>query len=159
MPLLPGFWLQILTTILTKEWRRLFQATWRGMTSKIDHLRKSIEKQQDFIRDHVNLTQSKDLFVLRLNMLTEFSKLQDLRISTRIEFHRVRKAERDRQRDRIQHWLGSVDSDARHEDATKLRFTDTGTWLLEDHRFKQWFDPDHCVDPLLWLNGMPGAGL
>jgi hypothetical protein len=129
------------------------------MTSKIDHLRASIGQQRSFIESHVVLSQSKNLSSLHLDTLTEFTKLQDLRISARAEFQRARKAEQDRRRDRIQQWLHAVDSYARHQDAAKLRYAGTGEWLLADDRFKQWLSLDHCADPLLWLNGMPGAGL
>lgn len=141
------------------EWRRLFQATWRGMTSKIAHLRKSIRQQRSFLESHVVLSQSKDLSSLRLEILTEFTKLQDLRISARIEFQRASKAEQDRRREKILQLLGDVNPYAKHQDAAKRRYADTGKWLLADELFKKWFDLDHCVEPLVWLNGMPGAGI
>ena len=68
------------------------------------------------------------------------------------------KTEADRRLARVQQWLGAVDICARHESATDKRFAGTGDWLLENHRFQRWFSPDQCVDPLLWLHGMPGAG-
>jgi hypothetical protein len=129
------------------------------MNLKIDHLRASIAHQRMFIERHVVVNQSKELSNLRYDMLAEFRKLQDLRISARIEFQRARAVERDRRRDRIQLFLGAINSHARHEDAIKLRHDATGEWLLRDARFQQWFSPEGCTDPLLWLNGIPGAGM
>ena len=71
---------------------------------------------------------------------------------------RAEEAERDRQIVRVQNWLGTANTFARHEDTTKQRFHGTGEWLLRDHPFKNWFCPDQCVDPLLWLQGIPDAG-
>jgi hypothetical protein len=128
------------------------------MILKIGHLRDSIGQQRAFLESHVALSQAKDISKLRTESLTEFIRLQDLRISARIAFQRARRAEEDRRRDIVQQWLGGIDSWTRHQDAVKARHVGTGNWLLADERFKQWSNLNHCVDPLLWLKGMPGAG-
>ncbi|QDS77800.1 hypothetical protein FKW77_005655 [Venturia effusa] len=141
-----------------KEWRRLSQATWRGMTLKIAHIGESIAQQRSFLESHVVLSQSKELSSLRIELLTEFTKLQDLRISARDAFRRASKVEQDRRYEKILQLLGDVNPYARQQEAAKRRYTDTGKWLLADDTFKRWFDLDHCIEPLIWLNGMPGAG-
>ncbi|TID17871.1 hypothetical protein E6O75_ATG10516 [Venturia nashicola] len=103
-------------------------------------------------------SESKALSSLRLGILTEFTKLQDLRISAHVDFQRESRAEQDRRREKILQLLGDVNPYAKHQEAAKRRYADIGKWSLVDDLFKKWFDLDHCVEPLIWLNGMPGAG-
>ena len=58
----------------------------------------------------------------------------------------------------MQQWLCPPDAQARHEDAARARHGLSGQWLLNYPRFTKWFSFDYCAEPLLWLNGIPGAG-
>ncbi|XPS93405.1 hypothetical protein M3J09_002762 [Ascochyta lentis] len=80
------------------------------------------------------------------------------RISSQRYFEEAKLAELDRRRLSVQQWLGSSPAQARHESATKLRHGTSGQWLFQDIRFQKWFDFEYCTDPVLWLNGIPGAG-
>lgn len=71
---------------------------------------------------------------------------------------REKETERVRRRTRVLHWLGSENAIERHEQACSKRKEGTGEWLIKKQRFQQWFSPDQCIDPLLWLHGIPGAG-
>jgi len=55
-------------------------------------------------------------------------------------------------------WLSFVNMESRHEDASMDRHPGTGKWLLQEEKFREWFDNNYCAEPLLWLNGKPGAG-
>jgi hypothetical protein len=61
----------------------------------------------------------------------------------------------------VSNWLKPTDVEA---DQTRFRnirkdYPTTGAWLLQDPRFIDWFNPHYpAIPPLLWLNGIPGAG-
>jgi len=91
--------------------------------------------------------------------LVEYQQFEASRAYMKAEFAKLQSSESDRRRSRVQEWLGcAIGSRTRHENANKQRFGNSGQWLLQDQRFKNWFAPNQCIDPLLWLHGIPGAG-
>jgi hypothetical protein len=60
----------------------------------------------------------------------------------------------------VLNWLGATNQidDQEKGAAIRAEFPASGKWLLKQDQFKAWFDRDFCSAPLLWLNGMPGAG-
>lgn len=61
----------------------------------------------------------------------------------------------------VLNWLRPTNVDVDQAALVKARadYPDTGQWLFENTLFKEWFDPRYpTIPPLLWLNGIPGAG-
>lgn len=61
----------------------------------------------------------------------------------------------------VSQWLKSPHTDLDQYNFTKVRadYPDSGTWLLDNQSFKEWFDPSFPkIPPLLWINGIPGSG-
>ena len=105
------------------------------------------------MRRHRHLVESQASIVqfeetLKLRRLAE-SKFQDLQE----EFVRRRWPD-------VQRWLSAYNSKIQHRLCAKAKADcpGSGQWLLNDIRFKSWFDAIYCSTPLLWLNGIPGAG-
>jgi hypothetical protein len=92
------------------------------------------------------------------------SQIEEFQESRRIESDRFETYMRNEElvRSRALHcWLKAADVDSDQYHFAKLRadYPETGKWLLKHAAFKQWFDPHYAiVPPLLWLNGIPGAG-
>lgn len=57
-------------------------------------------------------------------------------------------------------WLSPYNSILEQLDCIKAKedCPGSGQWLLGSEQFKNWQDPIYCLTPLLWLNGIPGAG-
>lgn len=57
-------------------------------------------------------------------------------------------------------WLCAVDPILDHEAAvnTRVMYPSSGKWLLQDNKIKSWLDHKNASSPLLWMNGIPGAG-
>ena len=60
----------------------------------------------------------------------------------------------------VKQWLLAADCKAQQDRYRNTRSIcpNAGNWLLEHPKFQEWFNPDYCTIPLLWLNGIPGAG-
>jgi hypothetical protein len=58
-------------------------------------------------------------------------------------------------------WLSAADSASDHEDslAVQEKDPDSGRWLLEQHLIKDWVNLHRSSEPVLWINGKPGAGM
>ncbi|KAK5050383.1 hypothetical protein LTR84_003664 [Exophiala bonariae] len=128
-----------------RSWRQLFHATKQSLTRKVKDVAESMERHTAIMQTQASLAEYQRFEAFRTNMKAEIMKLQQ-------HEHELRYG-------RVQEWLSSpVDSRARQDHAIEQRFGNSGQWLLDDQQFRNWFAPDHCTDPLLWLHGIPGAG-
>jgi len=76
------------------------------------------------------------------------------------EFRALKDAEECRRLLAVNQWLCAADVEDDQAYGIKIRseVAGSGNWLLGIEKFKSWFDEQYCSTPLLWLNGMPGAG-
>ena len=75
-------------------------------------------------------------------------------------FAAIEEAERKRQLILVMNWLSAADSILDQEAAASVRrdYPPTGRWILEDPKIKAWCEPSNSVVPIVWINGIPGAG-
>lgn len=92
--------------------------------------------------------------------LIEFEQIMCLKRHAEVESLERQRRSYSNKRESVLRWLASADCEAIHESLVAERSSNpkAGEWLLEDERFKKWFHPLYCSTPLLWLNGLPGAG-
>ncbi|KAI2633104.1 hypothetical protein GGS26DRAFT_555304 [Hypomontagnella submonticulosa] len=127
-------------------WKQLFQATWRGFTVKIQHLRENLRRHRHLIESRATIVQ--------------FEEIQKLRDSANLEFKAHQRAETDRRRLRVTQWLSPFSMENLQDQYRETRSicANAGGWLIQDPRFRKWFNPSQHMWPLLWINGIPGAG-
>jgi hypothetical protein len=60
----------------------------------------------------------------------------------------------------VLNWLSSADMILDQEAYLAIRqeYPTTGRWVLENPTIKSWSDPAKDLTPLVWINGIPGAG-
>jgi hypothetical protein len=60
----------------------------------------------------------------------------------------------------VVNWLAAVDSVLDQEAAAAIRdeYPTTGKWILQDIKIRNWMDPSNSMVPIMWMNGIPGAG-
>jgi len=90
----------------------------------------------------------------------QFQESQKLRAMAETKFREMQDEYFRRRWPNAQAWLSAYNSTAQQDAclAAKADCPGSGQWLLDDDRFKKWFHPTFCSTPLLWLNGIPGAG-
>lgn len=127
-------------------WKKLFVASWNGFKSDINQLKENLARHRRLIESRASLTQ--------------FEETQIIRLAAEQNLKRTKEDARRRRRRDVFRWLSSPDIDAVHERHARARgwSTQSCAWLLQDPAFRDWFDPNFCQTPLLWLNGKPGAG-
>jgi len=128
------------------DWQGLFKSSWRDFTTTITHISENMRRHRALIESG--------------GSLGDFEIMQN---SRQLAIHAFEKQAQDQvnlRRDIVGSWLCSFSCERQQEThrATRLVCKDSGRWLLDDSRFKDWLSPDYCSKPLLWLNGKPGAG-
>jgi hypothetical protein len=111
-----------------------------------DHIKQNLERHKLLILESATFTQFQEIQIIRNNAISAFEK--------------EGKTNEDLYRLVVKQWLSAADCEAqqtRHRQ-TRSICKHAGSWLLEHATFQQWFNPDDCTNPLLWLSGIPGAG-
>lgn len=128
------------------EWKRLFKASWRDFTAKVEHIEGSIARKSRSIENRVSITQFEEIRKSQSIEDLEFSKLKDKQDTKR--------------RAMIRQWLSPFDCESEQVRFRNARSIckDPGRWLLDDSQYLKWFNPEHCETPAIWLSGIPGAG-
>ncbi|OAR02604.1 hypothetical protein LLEC1_06424 [Akanthomyces lecanii] len=129
-----------------KDWKQLFKASWGDAYLKLNLIKDSIERSSRMIDTPVTIT--------------EFEEILDRRVAAKRAFERDKVHRQDASYVVVKEWLSFFDCEPeqdRHR-STRSICSDPGRWLLEHLQFKHWFSPEFCRDPLLWMNGIPGAG-
>ncbi|KAK4195589.1 hypothetical protein QBC40DRAFT_288802 [Triangularia verruculosa] len=127
-----------------RVWKQIFQAAWRGFLPKISFIKENMARHRRLLENGATLAQLEEVNNFRRNVEREF-EIQ-------------RRSELDRQRHAIITWLNPAPPSLEKYRYARAWCPGAGKWLLESQRFKDWFDPDFCRNPLLWITGIPGAG-
>ena len=128
-------------------WKQLFQATWKTHKTRFDDLISGIRRHGDLIVNQANLSSIK-------------ASLEERKVSDR-RFKEIADAESGRKLRELQGWLRAPNVANDQHEFSRLRseYPGTGRWLLDNQKFKDWFAPlCQSIPPVLWLNGIPGAG-
>jgi hypothetical protein len=93
--------------------------------------------------------------------LLDIQAAQKLRAATEVQFEEVAKLEEKRQRIAVTEWLDCAKSQLDQLDAKAVReaYPQSGRWLLDRPQMKAWLDLQSEEKPLLWIRGIPGAGM
>lgn len=93
--------------------------------------------------------------------LAQIEEFQKSRQVDNERFNDAVKEENLRRKKMVFDWLRPARVKNDHYEFMKIRaaYPETGEWLLNHPTFQEWFHPFFpMVPPLLWLNGIPGAG-
>ena len=128
-------------------WRQLFDSTWNTFRTRFSRCIESFRRHRELIKNQATFEQ--------------FETVQSVRVM-QAEQLKQQKEEASRQRQaRVRSWLSAEDMKLEHEHYTEVRqgFPGTGRWILEKRLVKRWLDLDDNHSSLLWLTGIPGAGM
>ncbi|KAF7947217.1 uncharacterized protein EAE97_004466 [Botrytis byssoidea] len=92
--------------------------------------------------------------------IIRIQEYQRVHLNHKKQFEAIEKEDTKRQRLALLDWLASTDPIPDHEFAVFMRadYPSSGNWILQENKIKAWLDPQQLTVPLLWINGIPGAG-
>ncbi|KAH0562509.1 hypothetical protein GP486_002801 [Trichoglossum hirsutum] len=129
-----------------RMWRQLFHATWKTFRTKFSGILANLRRHKTLVESQANLIQ--------------FAEIQKTRAAAEAQVRSMQRAEVEHMQIVVRSWLSPASSDVDQENVAKVRADcpDTGRWLFRQSQIRSWCDPDSSLIPLLWLNGIPGAG-
>ena len=132
-------------------WKQLFQATWKNFRAEFSGLLANLQRHGRLVESQANLLEFEQLF----------REMEKARTAAEADYQcRTIEEERHR-RITVRNWLSAASVDTDQEKGVNARkdCPGSGRWLLEHNCMQAWFNMEFCATPLLWLSGIPGAGL
>ncbi|KAI8630498.1 putative zinc finger protein [Xylariaceae sp. FL1651] len=129
------------------QWQQVFTESWDTCKARFSGIILDIARRRSLIETEATPSQ--------------IEEVQDtIQQSRQIEGGQLDEKDLQRIRD-VHNWLRApkVEIDQNNHTKARAEYPGTGRWLLETTFFKEWFNPRFpTIPPLLWLNGIPGAG-
>ncbi|KAF2178004.1 putative zinc finger protein [Zopfia rhizophila CBS 207.26] len=128
-------------------WKQLFDATWKTYKSRFSGIISNMARHRNLIESQASLSQ--------IEAFQESRRIEDDRFDAQMRNENLGRSRA------VYGWLkaANVDTDQYHFSKIRADYPGTGKWLLDNSTFKDWFNHQFpMIPPLLWLNGIPGAG-
>ena len=128
-------------------WKQLFRSSWKTFDTKYQVILSNLSRHKTLVESQASLVDY------------EQSKLA--RLATQNGFERIAKGEQSQRLIAVIEKIHPPNTISDHEQAVEVRqeHPGTGRWILEVGRVKKWMDSSTTDVPLLWVNGIPGAGM
>lgn len=136
-----------LLTLQRTVWRQVFKSMWKDFKTRFQHI-------LDRLRDHRALIESQAT-------LLHLQQYQDDRVKLLDGLDRTEKAENNRKYKEVLEWVSGAKSMVDHESTCEVRsdYPESGKWILKNEKFRNWRHAEGPISSVLWLNGIPGAGM
>ncbi|KAF7918225.1 uncharacterized protein EAE98_009837 [Botrytis deweyae] len=151
-------------------WKQIFRATWKDFNSKFRHILDGLARHKALVESQATIlqfekqqkdyTKAKTSISMIQESILRIQEYQREHLNHKKQFEAIEKEDTKRQRLALLDWLASTDPIPDHEFAVSMRadYPSSGNWILQENKIKAWLDPQQLTVPLLWINGIPGAG-
>ena len=128
-------------------WRQIFRSIWKDFKTRFQHILENLRRHGSLVESQANLIQIQE-------SQAESARLQASLLN-------LEESERREKTLNVFNWLSSADIDLDQEANAVVRreYPESGFWIFENEKIKAWTDPNNSLIPLVWLNGIPGAGM
>jgi hypothetical protein len=95
-------------------------------------------------------------------MLAHIQKYEQDREEKRERLKKKEEDERDRKQLAVLNWFSAAPSTSSDHDIfreTRTASAGSGQWILKNEKVQNWREMDTPVSSVLWVNGIPGAGM
>jgi hypothetical protein len=129
----------------TLGWKYFFESLWPRHRSKIKIVGGHINRLTLLLRNEVRMEHIQGEHAARARALEHFDQAEK---HHRRQEYQATKADISPKtyEDRHDHFQGRI-------------YPGTGKWLMQDPAFTKWLDMSETSTKLLWLQGIPGAGM
>ncbi|PYI24427.1 hypothetical protein BO99DRAFT_92751 [Aspergillus violaceofuscus CBS 115571] len=126
------------------RWKYFFESVWPHRRDRINLVKTHIERHALLMRNEVRLEHIREEHEARLKALEHFKAEE--RAQRLQQYHVIKTDVNPRMYDDKLNWCHGRICEG------------SGAWLLRDNAFTRWLDFSAGTPPVLWLQGIPGAG-
>lgn len=112
------------------------------------------------LQSHRRLLDSQAIFLGVQEIMKAMKELHEARSVLDDECKRRQEEDANRRQLAVVSWLAAAGGVGGHEYALAVHENEprSGQWLFQQDTIKDWMDACLSSEPLLWINGKPGAG-
>ena len=126
-------------------WKRFFASFWKNFETRFQSILDSLNRHKDLIESE---TSTLTLFEAQRTRELAEGHLQDLE-----------QTEKRKQLSVVLEKLEAPKYQTDHQTALEDRYDSrSGNWVFKDDTFLDWIEARSSLDPVLYINGIPGAG-
>ena len=132
--------------------RQFFRSLWKDFDSRFKYLLNDLKRQKEVVESHANQIHIQNYESDRLKIFEEFEHAQARRAEERYMF--------------VMQWISAAAVILDHEDHCAVRQEEynatnhwTSRWILSNEEIEAWLAPQVPKSSMLWINGIPGAGM
>lgn len=134
------------------DWRRILDSVWKTFRTKFSPVLGSLRRHRELLEQVKSTAIFGEIQRTRIALQQTIDKSnEELK-----RFFDVMQQKRKQVLDKLGSQGPSYDKG--HQRLPDQRYPTSGDWILKNHLFLQWLDPNDLPNDLLYLNGMPGAG-
>lgn len=143
-------------------WRQTFRSAWKDFSIKFDGILSKLEQHKMFLQDLAAAVTFENYQQDRVEIfqhLHQYEKDRQIRI---FEIKRKDQEERDKRTAAVKEWLAAAPSNEEDHQMFCNRWKTSkarGSWILRHEKVVNWREAETPRSSLLWLNGIPGAGM
>lgn len=136
----------------TTEWAKLFHSTWKTFNAQFDPILQSMRSRRELVESGKLSASLEEIQEAREKINDVYQRLVEQENQQAQERHLSRI-------NRIKEKLCSPDYSIDQYASTEDRqATETGQWIFQEPKYTSWADMNSREAPILYLNGIPGAG-
>ncbi|UPX12310.1 uncharacterized protein EKO05_0002864 [Ascochyta rabiei] len=148
-----------------KAWNRFFRSMWKNFDTKFGGILKNLGRHKDFVENCAQLAQyelyQSNLVDMRTASSNRFQQYQQNVVEMNIKLDELVAEQQLEKMKALVEWL-AVGQQAQedHDEYQKIRsrYKSTVHWILSNEHIKHWAEANIPAKPVMWMNGIPGAG-
>ncbi len=128
-------------------WKQFFRSSWKTFNTNFQCILSNLSRHKNLIESQASLA--------------EYEQAKLARLAAQNSFEQTAKGEKSRRLTAVIEKVHPPNILNDHEQAVEVRqeYPETGRWILRSDQLKRWMDPLTTDVPVLWVNGIPGAGM
>ncbi|KAH7145693.1 hypothetical protein B0J13DRAFT_525217 [Dactylonectria estremocensis] len=140
--------------MLPEGWKRFFSYAWPTFKTRFRPIIDSLKRHRALLSDEKLTVVIEDVQELSTDFKDRLTEIRE----TIKEKNAKHQDSIFNQKAWVIAKIDPLDYESDQQTASKQRYVNSGTWVLEDQRFKNWVQGNTTLDNILFLHGIPGSG-